>query len=149
MNDHDGNNTLCAIFSTRESCALNHLHWSPSDNHSFSKPINTLYYNEQELILVEIQQQNVSDLHGISARMDNILAAILPSAGREDDHSAGPADRSASIDLATAENWLLREELLPICKNAIAQGLTTKVSLSFLCQTRHTSRETNAEMPVY
>lgn len=32
-----------------------------------------------------------------------------------------------NIDLSTAENWLIREELIEICKDSIAQGLEPKV----------------------
>jgi hypothetical protein len=37
------------------------------------------------------------------------------------------ATQNANIDLSTAENWLLRPQLVEMCKDAISQHLTTKV----------------------
>ena len=36
-----------------------------------------------------------------------------------------------NIDLSTSENWLLRPELIEICKQAIQGGFTAKVKLSW------------------
>jgi aspartate/methionine/tyrosine aminotransferase len=37
--------------------------------------------------------------------------------------------QNTNIDLSTAENWSIRPELVAICKDAICQNLSTKVSL--------------------
>jgi aspartate/methionine/tyrosine aminotransferase len=56
---------------------------------------------------------------GLSARGNSNVAAIMPKI------SAAVTERSqgTKIDLASAENWLLREELIDICKDAIASNL--------------------------
>ena len=78
--------------------------------------------------MAEAQQQLVPNPYGISARMGGILSAILPpSAGGDEDAAEPVASGPAKIDLATAENWLIREEILPICKDAIEQNLTVEV----------------------
>jgi hypothetical protein len=35
---------------------------------------------------------------------------------------------NTNIDLSTAENWLLRPELVALCKDAVAQDLSARVS---------------------
>lgn len=68
----------------------------------------------------------MADTNGLSTRMSKSVASMLPhiAATIAERTSKGPA----KIDLATAENWLLRPELLEICKDAIAQNLTADVS---------------------
>ena len=65
------------------------------------------------------------DSSGILVRMKSTVAAILPQI------SSTIAERTlpghARIDLSTAENWLLRPELVKICQDAIADTLTAKV----------------------
>ena len=78
--------------------------------------------------MAEAPLQYISSPHGISARMSGIVSAFLPpSAGGDEDAAKAAARGPAKIDLATAENWLIREELLPICKDAIKQNLTVEV----------------------
>lgn len=57
--------------------------------------------------------------------MSSNIAAILPkiAATIAERTSTGPT----KIDLSTAENWLLRPELLVLCKDAISRNLTTDV----------------------
>lgn len=68
----------------------------------------------------------MADTNDLSKRMSKSVASMLPhiAATIAERTSKGPA----KIDLATAENWLLRPELLEICKDAIAQNLTAEVS---------------------
>ncbi|KAK4086358.1 hypothetical protein Purlil1_9204 [Purpureocillium lilacinum] len=57
----------------------------------------------------------------LSSRMQKTASAILPKI------AATIAERTSAvrkIDLATAENWLLRPEIVEICKNAIQENLT-------------------------
>ncbi|KAI4288896.1 MAG: hypothetical protein L6R35_001841 [Caloplaca aegaea] len=58
---------------------------------------------------------------GLSSRMSNVIASVLPKIATTvgERSSKGPA----KIDLATAENWLARRELIDIYKQAIAQDL--------------------------
>lgn len=63
---------------------------------------------------------------GLSSRMSNVIASVLPKIATTvgERSSKGPA----KIDLATAENWLARRELIDIYKQAIAQDLDPQVS---------------------
>lgn len=62
---------------------------------------------------------------GLSTRSSTMVQAIMPKI------SAAVAERTRlenpNIDLSTAENWLMREDLLKICKDAIAKELGSKV----------------------
>ena len=52
------------------------------------------------------------------------VASIMPKiAGAVKDRSSLQIDSNPNIDLSTAENWLLRPELIQICKDAIANSL--------------------------
>lgn len=58
----------------------------------------------------------------LSPHMRDIVAAVLPTV------SSNLSDRSSDkIDLATAENWLIRPELQRLCKEAIQNHLTADV----------------------
>ena len=63
--------------------------------------------------------------HGLSSRMTGIVAAVLPRI------AVTVAERSSAqlpkIDLATAENWLVRDELVGIYKEAFARDVTEDV----------------------
>lgn len=67
---------------------------------------------------------------GLSQRSKAVVNDIMPKI------SAAVADRTRvdnpNIDLSTAENWLLRDELIEICKEAVSKDMTTKVC-SLLC----------------
>lgn len=67
----------------------------------------------------------MADPKGLSARMSSNIVAILPkiAATIAERTSTGPT----KIDLSTAENWLLRPELLTLCKDAISRNLTADV----------------------
>lgn len=67
----------------------------------------------------------MADPKGLSARMSGNIAAILPKIASTiaERTSNGPA----KIDLSTAENWLLRPELLALCRDVISRNLTTDV----------------------
>lgn len=62
--------------------------------------------------------------HGLSARGWDNVGAIMPKI------KAAVADRESTantlIDLGTAENWLLRSELIEICKTAIQGELVAQ-----------------------
>jgi len=68
----------------------------------------------------------MADIKCLSRRMNKSVASMLPHI------AATIAERTskapAKIDLATAENWLLRPELLEICKDAFVEKLTASVS---------------------
>ena len=53
----------------------------------------------------------------VSAVMPKIESAVEERSGRE----------SQTIDLATAENWLIREEIIELCKESIDGKLSSKV----------------------
>ena len=63
--------------------------------------------------------------NGLSSRMESIIATVLPriAVTVAERSSAGPP----KIDLSTAENWLVRRELLGICKEAFAQDVNVEV----------------------
>lgn len=65
------------------------------------------------------------DTKGMSERGWSNVAGIMPqiSAAVKERQRRG----SPNIDLATAENWLLRPELIELCKDAIYQKLDAKV----------------------
>lgn len=67
----------------------------------------------------------MADLEGLSARMSDNIVNILPKI------AATITERTATglvkIDLSTAENWLLRPELLALCKDAISRHLRPEV----------------------
>lgn len=65
----------------------------------------------------------------LSCRVYDTVEAVLPkvSATIAERTRTGPDRR---IDLATAENWLPRREIVAICKDAIQDGLTEAVSVS-------------------
>ena len=62
---------------------------------------------------------------GLSSRMESIIATVLPRI------AVTVAERSSAgrpkIDLSTAENWLVRRELLGIFKEAFAQDVNVEV----------------------
>jgi hypothetical protein len=70
----------------------------------------------------------MADVKHLSTRMHNSVASMLPQI------AATVAERTSKsppkIDLATAENWLLRPELLELCKDAFVAKLTASVSPS-------------------
>jgi gliotoxin/aspirochlorine biosynthesis aminotransferase len=66
-------------------------------------------------------QEPTADRHGLSGRSWENVSAIMPKI------KAAVQDRvskeSTFIDLGTAENWLLRPELIELCKKSISEGL--------------------------
>ena len=64
----------------------------------------------------------MSDLDQISTRMRDTMASVMPKI------DSALSGRSSSIDLSTAENWLVRPELEEIYKAAIQSGLSSEVS---------------------
>lgn len=69
----------------------------------------------------------MDELSGLTIRMNDTISAILPkiAATITERTSIGGL---AKIDLSTAENWLVRPELVALCKDAISQNLTASVS---------------------
>ena len=63
--------------------------------------------------------------NGLSARMSSIIAAVLPKIAVT--VSERTSTGSPKIDLATAENWLVRDELVAIYKEAIGCALNREV----------------------
>lgn len=71
------------------------------------------------------------DTKSMAERGWSNVAGIMPqiSAAVKERQRRG----SSNIDLATAENWLLRSELIDLCKDAIYRKLDAKVRCT--CQT--------------
>jgi hypothetical protein len=59
--------------------------------------------------------------HGLSNRGWSNVEAIMPKI-------KGALEQRMKQNLSTAENWLIREELVDICKGAIADRLQPAVS---------------------
>lgn len=64
--------------------------------------------------------------HGLSQRAWSNVAGIMPQIDAA--VKAREQSDNSIIDLATAENWLLRPELIELCKMAINTRLEAKVS---------------------
>jgi hypothetical protein len=63
--------------------------------------------------------------HNLSERGWSNVEAIMPKIqGAVSDRMS---KTTSNIDLSTAENWLLRPELVKICRNAIMEKFTEKV----------------------
>ena len=67
----------------------------------------------------------MTDYNGVSTRMSTVIAAVMPKI------AVTVANRTSSatpnIDLATAENWLVRDELVTLFMEAVAKNLDPKV----------------------
>lgn len=64
----------------------------------------------------------MAQLQGISSRMRDIVSALLPTV------DAKTAERASNkLDLATAEHWLIRPELVKLYKHFILKHLDPKV----------------------
>lgn len=63
---------------------------------------------------------------GLSLRGAGNVDAVLPRISAAVDERATKAN--TNIDLSTSENWLIRDELIAICKESINNGLLNKVS---------------------
>ncbi|KAI1176305.1 1-aminocyclopropane-1-carboxylate synthase 7 [Nemania sp. FL0916] len=61
---------------------------------------------------------------GLSSRGAGNVDSVLPSISAAIDERAKKAN--TNIDLGTAENWLIRDELIAICKKSINDDLTDK-----------------------
>lgn len=63
---------------------------------------------------------------GLSSRMSSIIATVMPKI------AITVAERNSTdhprIDLATVENWVVRDELVAIYKEAIARELSPEVN---------------------
>lgn len=60
----------------------------------------------------------------LSSRMSGNVETIIPKiAGAISERSGDVRQKPAAIDLATAENHLLRQELVELCRDAIAEKL--------------------------
>ena len=72
----------------------------------------------------------MANLDSLSSRMNAIVAAVLPKIATTIDEksSSGPS----KIDLATAEHWLVRKELVEVFKKAFADDSDENVTASTL-----------------
>jgi gliotoxin/aspirochlorine biosynthesis aminotransferase len=70
-------------------------------------------------------------MEGLSSRMQKPASAILPKIASTIAERTNTST-SRRIDLSTAENWLIRPELVEIYKDAIQNQLTTAVRPSCL-----------------
>ncbi|GIK07526.1 hypothetical protein Aspvir_003192 [Aspergillus viridinutans] len=61
--------------------------------------------------------------NGISVRSHAVVEAIMPKI--QDAVAERTRADNPNIDLSTAENWLIRDELIDICKSSIQADLTT------------------------
>jgi len=64
--------------------------------------------------------------NNVSTRMSAMLDAVL--SGMPQENHGLTSSGLVPVDLSVSENWLLRPELLQICKESIAQDLTANVS---------------------
>ena len=70
-------------------------------------------------------ENNEAEKAGISQRGWSNVAMIMPKIRGAVAERANKT--SSNIDLSTAENWLIREEVLEICRTAIQDNLKPKV----------------------
>jgi hypothetical protein len=73
----------------------------------------------------EVKPNADKPAHNLSQRGWGNVEAIMPKI------KGAVSERTSkitnNIDLSTAENWLLRTELVEICKHAVAEKLESKV----------------------
>ena len=72
----------------------------------------------------------------LSSRVRPHVERILPAVTS----ALGDRDKSELIDLATAENYLIRQELIDIYKNVLDRRLTSEVRLAIFTTVIHASR---------
>jgi hypothetical protein len=72
------------------------------------------------------ETNDASKVRGISNRMNDILQAVSQYLPR--DNKQPTKSGLVPIDLSVAENWLLRPELLEICRDAVAKDFNAAVS---------------------
>lgn len=66
--------------------------------------------------------------HPLSSRIARPTAAVLPQISATiAQRTAQTPKTSNKIDLATAENWVVRPELVTLCKEAMARDLDAEV----------------------
>lgn len=65
---------------------------------------------------------------GLSARGAGNVDAVFHSISAAVEERA--KKENTNIDLGTSENWLIRDELISLCKEAVQDGLLAKVSTS-------------------
>ena len=70
--------------------------------------------------------QKTYSKHGLSRRGWSNVEAIMPNIKGALEQRSMP--KNPNIDLSTAENWLIRPELIQICKTAISTDLQAIVS---------------------
>ena len=65
----------------------------------------------------------------------NITSVLsqVPKALLEDSKKGKHKEKSESVDLSMAENWVIRKEVIKICKKAISKDFDTHVSFSIIC----------------
>ena len=65
------------------------------------------------------------DSTGVSTRMSTVIAAVMPKIAVTVANKTSTA--TPNIDLATAENWLVRDELITLFMEAVAKNLNHRV----------------------
>ena len=74
--------------------------------------------------MATLQSEATDKIPGISARMSRAInEAVFEKGGDE-------VESPMLINLSTAENWLLRPELVQICKSSISHNLNEQVETS-------------------
>lgn len=69
-----------------------------------------------------------SNEHSLSQRGWTNVEAIMPKIkGAVEQRKI---KNNSNIDLSTSENWLIRPELIALCKEAVAEGLQAQVRCS-------------------
>jgi hypothetical protein len=71
------------------------------------------------------ETNDASRTPGISNRMHNILQAVFPYLPH--DNKQPTKSGLVPLDLSVAENWLLRPELLELCRDAVAKDFNATV----------------------
>ena len=78
------------------------------------------------IIMTAPQLESDVTIPGISTRMSEaIRRSGSGQTGRDD--TTNKRDDSVPIDMSSAENWLIRPELVGICKESITEHLTEQV----------------------
>jgi len=65
---------------------------------------------------------------GLSTRGLGNVNAVLPKISAAVEERAKKGNKN--IDMGTSENWLIRQELIALCKDAIQEGLAEKVGMA-------------------
>ena len=75
--------------------------------------------------MFEIGDLEANGRHGLSSRSRSKVAGFMPLLTTV--HHLHHAGAVIDVDMAMGENWLIRDQILAICKKSIAEELDAKV----------------------